>query len=52
MTSFMLSCVDAGLMTHSKCNDNDMAGASHLAAADHAGTTTGNRVSNKIITKL
>ena len=26
MTSFMLSCVDAGLMTHSKCNDNDVAG--------------------------
>ena len=26
MTSFTLSCVDAGLMTHSKCNDNDVAG--------------------------
>ena len=26
MTSFMLSCVDAGLMTHNKCNDNNVAG--------------------------
>ena len=26
MTSFMLSCVDALLMTHSKCNDKNVAG--------------------------